>query len=116
ILSQGNWVHLLCETQIFRFGWYKDPNTDGAFSLAVSRGCVNHRSCVPVGNTAYMLDDLGCHAYSGNDDYSLSAAIDDLFRSQPFGPYRINWRARNFFHDLYCPADGLVRWFVCLDG
>lgn len=117
LMPMRSWLHILAESRIYRFSFVDNPLLDGYSVTASKRGCVNNRCWVQDEDTAYMLDYRGIHGFSGNDDQALgSSQIQDLFRPRQNGKYKINWNAKKSFHAIYDPADGTIRWFICLAG
>lgn len=115
LMVQNSWIYILAEARMYRFSFVNDPLLDGFIVKSAQRGCVNNRCWVMVENIAYMLDTLGIHAFAGNDDQDIGTpAVQDLFRTAPTGPYKINWTARRNFHAIYSPGEGTIKWFVSL--
>jgi hypothetical protein len=71
---------------------------------------------VQVDGSAYMLDYLGVHLFSGNYGESMSTPIQDLFKTEPLGTYKINWKASRYFHAVVDPTEETIRWFICLNS
>lgn len=117
LMVQNSWLYILCENRIYRFSFVNDPLLDGFVVKSAKRGCVNNRCWVQAEDVSYMLDTVGFHAFAGNDDVDIGTpGVQDMFRTIPDGPYRINWSAKRNFHAVYEPGEGTIRWFVCLAG
>lgn len=117
LMVQNSWLYILCENRIYRFSFVNDPLLDGFVVKSAKRGCVNNRCWVQAEDVSYMLDTVGFHAFAGNDDVDIGTpGVQDMFRTRPDGPYRINWSAKRNFHAVYEPGEGTIRWFVCLSG
>lgn len=117
LMSMRTWIYILAEQRIYRFSFQDDPGTDGFNVTASQRGCVNNRCWQLVEQSAYMLDFLGPHFFSGNDDEAVGTTeIQELFKVESDGQYRINWNARKYFHSVFDPGTNILRWFICLAG
>ncbi|MGH7178917.1 MAG: hypothetical protein ACREJC_16190, partial [Tepidisphaeraceae bacterium] len=117
LMTQRSWLHVLCENRVYAISTVRNPLLDGDVRPRTNRGCINNRCWVQVEQTAYMLDYLGIHAFAGNSDDDVSTpAVQDMFRSNPAGPWKINWAAKRNFHAVYSPGDDTIRWFICLGG
>lgn len=120
LFPHRSWVYIGAENRIYRLSFVKDPDPalgDGYTSKASKRGCVNQRCWVNAEDAVFAMDYGGIHAFYGNDDQDLGTpAIQDMFDRNPQGPYRINWRAKRYFHAVYDPGSSVVRWFVSLSG
>lgn len=117
LMVQNSWLYILCENRIYRFSFVNDPLLDGFVVKSAKRGCVNNRCWVQAEDVSYMLDTVGFHAFAGNDDVDIGTpGVQDMFRTRPDSPYRINWAAKRNFHAVYEPGEGTIRWFVCLAG
>lgn len=116
MVSQGAYLYVIERKHIHRLAYDDSPVTDGAVFLMAQRGVVNQRSWVSVGEMLYMLDEQGVHKYDGNrQSEQISSPIQDLWRTDGIG-YRINWRARRWFHAVHYPAQEVIRFFVALSG
>jgi hypothetical protein len=117
LMPMNAFLYILAENRIYRFSFVNNPISDGFSVKASSRGCVNNRCHIRVDEAAYMLDYVGFHVFYGNEDAAIgSQEVQDLFRRGSTGKYRINWRARRYFHAVYDPGEATVRWFLCMGG
>lgn len=121
--SLDSWLHIAERRHIYRCTFKDDPGLDGAIFLAANRGLINHRCVVEVEGTAYLLDEAGIHTYNSESSEPISQAIQDLFspgpgleRSPGRDLLRIRWEFSEQFHASFAPAEGVIRWFVCLTG
>lgn len=116
LISQGAYLYVIERKHIHRLAYDDSPVTDGAVFLMAKRGVINQRSWVSVGENIFMLDEQGVHKYDGNrQTEQISSPIQDLWRTDGTG-YRINWRARRWFHAVHYPSQEVIRWFVALSG
>lgn len=117
LMVQGSFLYILERRNIYRFTFQSDPATDGyVFLSSASRGCVNNRCWVGVGDVTYMLDERGVHGFSGGrESENVSLPIQDVFRPGG-GSLGINWSASRYFHAVHYPQQEVIRWFVALSG
>lgn len=119
LMVRSTYLFILKTRHIYRFTFGSDPATDGGLFLAVNRGCLNHRLYVVAEGNAYMLDNLGIHAYDGgNDPQPISDNIQSLFRSTDEDQaLRLNWDADPlYWHATHSPTHNVVRFFVAMTG
>lgn len=117
LIPLRSWVYIAAENRLYRLSFVNDPLLDGFVSKSSKRGAVNNRCAVMAEDLCYMLDNLGLHAFAGNDDTDIGTpGVQDLFRQNPDSQYRINWNAQRYFHAAYDPGYATVRWFVSLGG
>lgn len=117
LMPHRSWVYILAENRIYRLSFVNDPLVDGFTNKAAKRGCVNNRCWQLIDDMAYVLDYQGFHVFAGNDDSDISMpAVQDMFRTNPNGPWKINWEAKRYFHSCYEPGTATIRWFVALGG
>lgn len=117
LMPMRSFLYILEKRHLYKLTFQDSPLKDGAVFMAANRGCINNRCWVVVDDVAYMLDELGVHKFMGrNQTNSVSDIIQELFRPGADTPYRINWRASEWFHaKLYAPQE-TIRWFVAMDG
>ncbi len=116
-LCMSGWLYFLAENRIYRFTYVSDPNTDSRIPPVVSRGCLSDRLWAVVDGVSFVLDRLGVHAFVGTDtDPAVGNAIQEAFRNNTLSTARINWERERYFHCVVEPSEGVIRWFVCLDG
>lgn len=113
LMPKGSFLYVLGRRHVYRFTFQSDPGVDGFMFLSSGRGCVNQRCWLVVEDTAFMLDELGVHAFTGESE-SVTAPVQGFW--DPSAPGRINWAARDLFHAAHSPGEEAVRWFVCLSG
>lgn len=117
LMVRGAWLYVLERRHAYRVTFGSDPLRDGGVFPASTRGCVNNRCWVVVGDVAYMLDEQGLHRFDETqDDQSVSGAVQELFRPSGVAAHRINWAAQDQFHAVHYQPQETIRWFVCLDG
>jgi hypothetical protein len=113
----GSHLYIVESRHIHKFTFNNDPAKDGFLFMSAARGCVNHRCCVVAGGVAYMLDEAGIHAFSGDESASISLPIQSLFYADGVSPYQIDWRTdRTMWHASHDPTRETIRWFVDLVG
>lgn len=116
LYTNGAYLFFVERRHIYRMTFKDDPGLDGGIFLAAYRGCVNHRCTVIVEDIAYMLDEVGVHAFEGNESKPISQPIQRLFKGGDEIDLKINWRASSFFHATHYPQQNTIRWFVALGG
>jgi hypothetical protein len=116
LMPQGAWLYILERRHVYRLTFHADPGTDGAVFLAGLRGCVNNRCWVIVGDTAYLLDEQGVHAFDGEQSDPVSSPIRLLFQPGGGGVLEVNWKAAEFFHAVHHAPQETIRWYVSLAG
>lgn len=117
LMPKASFLYILERRHIYRLTAQDDPGIDGFVYLAGRRGCVNNRCWVLVEDVAYMLDEDGVHAFTGQSSTPVSAPIQAVFKPASAGsPYRIHWPAREQFHAVHDPGSEVIRWFVSLSG
>lgn len=116
LMSKSSFLFILERRHVYRYTFQVAPVRDGSLFPNADRGCVNHRCCVIVEDTAYMLDELGIHRFDGpQDDRSVSDPIQTYFRQDLAGP-KINFNASRFFHAVLDAGAECILWFVALSG
>ena len=117
LLSLRSFLYIVEKRHVYKFTFENDPVRDGVIFLSANRGCINHRSWVAVDDAAYMLDEFGVHRFVGNaQSEQMSTMIQDIFRPDSDSPWKINWRARKWFHAVLYRPQETIRWFVALAG
>jgi hypothetical protein len=114
-LSYDSFLYILERSHIYKQTYQTDPNTDGAVYQSSDRGCVNQRCAVKAGESVYMLDEKGIHAFGGRNAGDRSDPVQTLFRPDVPGP-KINFAAGRFFHGVLDQTTEVIRWFVSLSG
>lgn len=116
LMSQGSFLYILENRNIYRFTFQSDPALDGFPFKSISRGCVNQRCWIQAEDVTYMLDEAGIHAFSGGEmSEPVSATIQDLFRPSD-SEFRVNWNASKWFHAGHFPSQETIRFFVSMEG
>jgi hypothetical protein len=116
LMAKGSFLYIIEKRHIYRFTFQSNPATDGFVFLSAQRGCINHRCWVQVEDMAYMLDELGVHAFSGGQECEpISGPVQDLFRPSD-SMFKINWKASKWFHCAHNRVQETIRWFVSLSG
>lgn len=117
LMVMSSYLYILERRHIYRFTFQDDPATDGAVFRSSSRGCLNNRLWVQVEDTAYMLDEMGIHAFSNGGSQPISEPIQDLFRDNTLSPLKVNWDAdQTLWHASYSEVHATVRFFVAMTG
>jgi hypothetical protein len=117
LMTMGSFLYVLERRHIYRFTFKDDPATDGGIFLSSRRGCLNARLWVQAEDVAFMLDEMGVHAFSGGESTPVSAPVQDLFRDDSDAPLRINWGADStLWHASYSEVHATVRFFVAMTG
>jgi len=116
-MAKGSFLYIIEKRHIYKTTFQSDPAKDGAVFLAAKRGCINFRCWVDVEGTAYMLDEIGIHAFDqGQESAPVGAPVQQIFRPGQLVPYKINWQASDyFFAVLYLPQE-VIRWAIALAG
>lgn len=114
MIVQRSFLYILERRHIYKLTHGVNPAEDGDIWLQKNRGAVNQRCVVTVEDVSYMLDELGIHAFAGEDQH-ISTPIQDIFRNSDY-EYRINWRASPWFHASHFPPQETIRFFVALSG
>jgi hypothetical protein len=117
LMPMRGFLYILERRHSHKLTFQDDPALDGAAFFVSARGCVNNNCWVQVDDVAYMLDDYGVHRFAGTaESEHLSTPIQGVFQPGSNSEYKVNWRARRFFHAcLYRPQE-TIRWFVTMDG
>jgi hypothetical protein len=118
LFSMGAYLYITERSHLHKLTFAQSPNIDGAAFMTANRGAVNQRCIIVVDSSAYMLDELGVHKFSGNSQVdNLSDGIGAIFRKDKDDvDIKINWRWKEYFHASLDRQRETIRWFVCLDG
>jgi len=118
LMPMRSFLYILERRHIYKLSFAEDPALDGEIYLAANRGCINNRCWVQVDDVAYMLDEFGVHKFVGNaESEHLSTPVQPLFGTdQEDSPWKINWRASEYFHAVLYRPQETIRWFVTLSG
>lgn len=116
LMSLGSFLYVLEKRHIYRLTYQEDPAGDGFIFYAAGRGAINNRCWVVVEKTAYMLDELGIHAFGQTQESSpIGSPIQKLFQTGDSN-FRVNWGAAKWFFATQYPAQETIRWFVTMSG
>jgi len=119
LMPKDSFLYILCQRRVYRFTFQENPIKDGYVFPSIGRGCINNRCWVVVGEDAYLMDDAGIYAFTGDGQVKrISELIQDLFEAQRLRmpSYRVQWSASRWFHACYDPGLNAIRWFVTLSG
>lgn len=120
LMAKGSFLYIIEFRHIYRFTFQSDPAVDGFIYQSCQRGCINNRCWVQVEENTLMMDQDGCHAFSGGQDsQAISSSIQLLFQPlDKLNPhdFTINWNARDLFHAANYQNEEVVRWFVSMGG
>lgn len=116
LISLDSWIYVFAENRIYRFSYQKDPLFDGFVFPDARRGMLNHRTWTLVDDAAYVMDRQGIYKYMGNGQQEITQPIQDMFEPEPDGAYKINWRAKHWFHAGHDPVHETVKFFVTMEG
>lgn len=115
VLNQ--WMFILAEYRTYRFHFVSDPATDSSVPTVSHRGLVNSRCWVNADGVAYLMDYLGIYAFDGaNVESKVGEGVQELFRKTALADIKIRWERRDSFHAVLDPNEGVIRWFVVMDG
>lgn len=117
LMQLSSFLYVVERRHVYRFTFKDDPATDGALFLSSRRGALNARLWVQAEDVAYMLDELGVHAFSGGVSEPISEPVQDLFRDNSASPLRIDWDADStLWSASYSEVHGTIRFFVAMTG
>ena len=81
IMPLGGNFYSLRERHIYRINFTRQPDIDAAINLVGSRGALNNRCWAQLNEVAYLMDDIGCWAFTGSGGPKpISGPIQDLWR------------------------------------
>jgi hypothetical protein len=117
VMPLNQWLFILAEYRIYRFHYVSDPALDSSFPPVGSRGVVNNRCWVLADGAGYLMDTLGIYVFDGNSiDSRIGEPVQELFRNTTLADIKIRWERRDSFHAVLEPNEGVIRWFVVMDG
>ncbi len=117
LMEMASFLYILESRHIYKFTFQADPSSDGFLFRTTNRGCLNNRMWVLVEDSAYMMDEIGIHAFDGQDSTSISTPIQNIFRQGESGGLQVNWSAdQRFWHAAHDPTRETIRWFVAMTG
>lgn len=118
LMVKGSFLYVLERRHIYRLTSQGDP-AEGNLFLSVMRGALNNRVVVQVEDNAYMLDEVGVHAFDGGQKSTpISQPIQTIFQQDSVsGGMQIDWTAdQTLWHAAHDPVRDTIRWFVAMVG
>ena len=117
LMQLGSFLYILENRHIYRLTFLTDPAVDGAIFLSSRRGCISQRLWVQAEATAYLMDQLGIHSFTGGASVPISDSIQDLWRDNGESPLTINWNAdTNLWSTSYNATHTTIRFFVAMNS
>lgn len=65
---------------VYRLTYVAQPLLDASIMLAANRGVINNRCWAVMAGVAFLADSVGMYAFDGNQEQSISAAVDNYWR------------------------------------
>jgi hypothetical protein len=116
LMVRGSWLYVLEKRHIWKITFADSIPEDLGLFPASDRGCINQRCFVQVEDRVFMLDEQGVHIFGGPDDLPLSEPIQEIFRPEGTGKWRIDWDSQDLFHAVHYRPQETIRWFVTMSG
>ena len=108
MLRFGSYVFLATAATTYRWVFTTDP-TNGPIYPHLNRGLLNQRCHCRADDWLYVMDRQGVYRFNGGLE-EIDDSIRDYFTT------KIVWQGATWFHCAAYPLEGVVRFFVCLDG
>lgn len=112
LMPLGGNFYSLRERHIYRVNFTRQPDIDAAINLAGSRGALTNRCWAQLNGVAYLMDDIGCYAFTGvGGPKPIDAAIHDYWRDG-----LIDMAGKKWFFVVADRQLEIVRFYVRLVG
>jgi hypothetical protein len=108
LVPLGSMLLVVQSAHMYRLMYVAQPVLDASIMLMARRGVLNNRCWAVMAGVAFLVDSVGMYAFDGNQEQSISVAIDNYWRDRI-----IDLSASAKFH---VDADHLtrtVRFFYC---
>ena len=109
-------IFVMFEYGLYLLSYQDNPATDGYIKMVAERGCLNQYTWVAADEYVYVMDYQGIYRFSGGGVDKVSAPIQPMFSNRKDSKWKIHTELAESFHSVYDPREGVVRFFVSLDG
>lgn len=99
------------QAHLYRLTYVAQPVLDAAVILACNRGALNSRCWGIIGGVAFLVDSLGAYAFDGQNEETISIAVDDYWRDKV-----IDFSKAHLFHVRCDPQSRVMRFYYCKTG
>lgn len=108
LVPLGSMLLVAQSAHIYRLMYVAQPLLDASVMLVARRGVLNNRCWAVMAGVAFFADSIGVYAFDGNQEQSISVAIDNYWRDRI-----IDLSQASKFHVQADPLARIVRFYYC---
>jgi len=82
LIPLGSMLLVAQTSHLYRLMYVAQPVLDASITLTARRGVLNPRCWAVMAGVAFMVDSVGMYAFDGNQEQSISVAIDNYWRDR----------------------------------
>jgi hypothetical protein len=80
LVPLGSALLIAQSSHVYRLMYVAQPVLDASIMLVANRGVLNNRCWAVMAGVAFMADSVGLYAFDGNQEQSISVAVDNFWR------------------------------------
>lgn len=108
LIPFGSMLLVAQTSHVYQIMYVSQPVLDASVLLVAHRGVLNSRCWGVMSGVAFMADSVGLYAFDGNQEQSVSVAIDNYWRDRI-----IDFSKSDKFHLNCDPLTRTVRFYYC---
>lgn len=111
LVPLGSMLLVAQSAHLYRLMYVAQPILDASLMLMARRGVLNNRCWAVMAGVAFLVDSVGMYAFDGNQEQSISVAIDNYWRDRI-----IDLSKADKFHVDADHLSRTVRFYYCRSG
>lgn len=111
LVPLGSMLLVAQSAHLYRLMYVAQPIIDASITLVANRGVLNNRCWAVMAGVAFLADSTGMYAFDGNQEQSISVAVDNFWRDGI-----IDFSQADKFHVDADYLSRTVRFYYCKSG
>lgn len=111
LVPLGSMLLVAQSAHLYRLMYVAQPIIDASITLVANRGVLNNRCWAVMAGVAFLADSTGMYAFDGNQEQSISVAVDNFWRDGI-----IDFSQADKFHVDADYLSRTVRFYYCRSG
>jgi hypothetical protein len=111
LVPLGSALLIVQRAHVYRLMYVAQPVIDASILLTAYRGVLNNRCWATMAGVAFLVDSIGMYAFDGNQEQSVSLAVDNYWRDG-----LIDFSKADKFHVSADYSTRTVRFYYCRPG
>jgi hypothetical protein len=108
LVPLGSMLLVAQSAHLYRLMYVSQPIIDASITLVANRGVLNNRCWAVMAGVAFLADSTGMYAFDGNQEQSISVAVDNFWRDGI-----IDFSQADKFHVAADYLSRTVRFYYC---